>query len=108
MCVYTHKAVDAENLCPSAEKNRTELILGDMPMSTTKAEMLRTMRMKCLDCTCNQVKEVQLCPAEDCPLWPFRMGKDPNKKARQMSEAQKAALDAARRKAANSRAAKNT
>ena len=48
-------------------------------MSTTKAELLKTIRRKCMDCTCDQMKEVELCPMKDCPLWPFRMGKDPYK-----------------------------
>ena len=67
-------------------------------MSTTKAEMLRVVRRKCMDCTCDQMKEVELCPMKDCPLWPFRMGKDPYKTKREMSPAQRAALEAARAK----------
>lgn len=32
------------------------------------------VRAKCLDCCCNQPKEVRLCTATDGLLWPFRMG----------------------------------
>ena len=70
-------------------------------MSTTKAGLLKVIRMKCLDCTCDQIKEVQLCPSEDCLNWPFRMGKDPYKTP--LSDAKKAALAAAREKAAEGR-----
>ena len=40
---------------------------------------LKAIRAKCLDCMCDQPKEVRLCPSTDCPLYPFRMGKNPNR-----------------------------
>lgn len=33
--------------------------------------------------------EVKLCAAEECPLWPFRFGKNPNIKGRQLSDEEK-------------------
>lgn len=39
---------------------------------------LKSIRLKCLDCCCNSPSEVALCPCEDCPLWEFRFGKNPN------------------------------
>ena len=36
----------------------------------------RAIRLKCLDCTCNQPAEVRKCPATQCPLWRFRMGRE--------------------------------
>lgn len=44
---------------------------------TTKAELLKTVRAKCLDCCVHQPSEVRLCEAFECALWPFRMGNDP-------------------------------
>lgn len=38
---------------------------------------VKVIRAKCIDCMCGQVEEVKRCPCEDCPLWPFRMGKNP-------------------------------
>lgn len=38
---------------------------------------MKAIRLKCLDCTCNQPKEVTLCTATNCPLFPYRMGKRP-------------------------------
>lgn len=61
-------------------------------MSTTKTELLKTIRQKCLDCVCFQPKEVELCPSQNCALWPFRFAKDPYKTPRPMSEAQRANL----------------
>lgn len=39
---------------------------------------LKAIRAKCLDCCCGQANEVKLCPCEKtCPIWPFRLGKNP-------------------------------
>ena len=57
-------------------------------MSTTKTQLLKIIRMKCLDCTADQKDEVKLCPSEDCPLWPYRFAKGPYKS--EMSDAQRA------------------
>lgn len=39
---------------------------------------IRAIRAKCLDCMCGSANEVSLCPSENCPLWAFRFGKNPN------------------------------
>lgn len=36
----------------------------------------KAIRLKCLDCCCDQSAEVRRCPATDCPLWRFRMGRE--------------------------------
>lgn len=36
----------------------------------------KAIRLKCLDCCCGQAAEVRKCPAIDCPLWRFRMGRE--------------------------------
>ena len=38
----------------------------------------KAIRMKCLDCCCDQLAEVRKCPATNCPLWRYRMGKEEN------------------------------
>ena len=38
---------------------------------------VKAIYAKCLDCCCGQRNEVVLCPAQKCPLWPFRLGKNP-------------------------------
>ena len=40
---------------------------------------IKSIRKKCLDCTCNQPKEIRLCPIINCPLYPYRMGRRPDK-----------------------------
>ena len=39
---------------------------------------IKAIRKKCLDCCCGQVKEVRLCEAINCSLYPYRMGHRPN------------------------------
>ena len=63
---------------------------------------IKAIRAKCLDCCCGQRDEVKLCPAKDCPLWPFRMGKNPNR-SRNMTDEQR---EAAKERLAKARAAK--
>ncbi len=41
---------------------------------------IKAIRAKCLDCCANQAQEVRLCPCESCPLYPYRMGHNPNRK----------------------------
>ena len=40
---------------------------------------IKAIRKKCLDCTCNQYEEIRYCTAVDCPLYPYRMGRRPDK-----------------------------
>lgn len=44
-----------------------------------KLSPLRAIREKCLDCACENDAEVRRCELEHCTLWPFRMGKNPNR-----------------------------
>jgi len=49
-------------------------------MRIPKPFALKKIREKCLDCCAGQRNEVDLCPAEDCPLWLVRFGKQSIKK----------------------------
>lgn len=60
-------------------------------LSRTKA-----IRMKCLDCCGGQQAEVRKCPATNCPLWRYRMGREENdelKPVRKNSENKDEILD---------------
>lgn len=65
---------------------------------------LRAIRAKCIDCSGESVAEVRACALADCPLHPYRMGRNPNRKGREMTDAERAAcverLAKARAKAA--------
>lgn len=45
----------------------------------TKLTPLRAIRALCLDCSGGSAREVRLCVIPHCPLYPFRMGKNPNR-----------------------------
>lgn len=47
-------------------------------MTEKRTTPTRAIRQKCLECAGDQQSEVRLCHMDDCPLWPFRMGKNPN------------------------------
>ena len=36
----------------------------------------KAIRAKCLDCCYGQSAEVRCCPASNCPLFPYRMGRE--------------------------------
>ena len=62
---------------------------------------MKAMRAKCLDCNGNAY-EVKLCPCTDCPLWPFRLGKNPNIKPRNLTDEQRKAAAERLKNARNS------
>lgn len=49
------------------------------------------IRAKCLDCCGDSPAEVRRCAIVDCSLWPFRMGTDPWREVRVMTEEQRQA-----------------
>ena len=36
----------------------------------------KAIRLKCIDCCCGNMAEVRRCPATNCPLWRYRMGRE--------------------------------
>ena len=44
-----------------------------------KLTPLKAIRAKCLDCSGRQPSEVRRCPIEDCPLFPYRLGRNPKR-----------------------------
>ena len=43
---------------------------------------IKAIRSKCLECSAGQPKEVRECVIHDCALYPFRLGKNPNRKGK--------------------------
>ena len=41
---------------------------------------IKSIRQHCLECSCQQKGEVLNCQIKDCPLYPFRLGTNPNRK----------------------------
>jgi hypothetical protein len=38
---------------------------------------IKAIRKKCLECCCDQYKEIELCPTQTCSLYEFRFGRNP-------------------------------
>lgn len=56
---------------------------GELITSAQKA-----IKAKCLDCCAYQKEEVRQCTSTSCPLWPFRLGKNPYKKKKEFTDEQ--------------------
>lgn len=41
---------------------------------------IKAIRKHCLECSSGSPGEVKDCIINDCPLYPFRLGKNPNRK----------------------------
>ena len=52
---------------------------------------LKAIRANCLQCVGGSAYEVRTCTAKNCYLFPFRFGKNPYTKKREMTEEQRAA-----------------
>jgi hypothetical protein len=65
---------------------------------------IKAIKAKCLDCCCGDRAEVKECQARNCPLWQYRLGKNPNR-ARNMTDEQR---QAAKERLAKARAAKKS
>lgn len=52
---------------------------------------VKAIRAKCIDCSGGQVNEVKECTHTKCALYPFRMGKNPYRTKRELTDEQKAA-----------------
>lgn len=60
-------------MCWNCAGARKEKNMGNMTP-------LKAIRAKCLDCCCGQSFEVKMCTCTECPLYPYRLGKNPNRK----------------------------
>ena len=52
---------------------------------------LKAIRLFCLNCCGGSPIEVKSCPSVRCALYPFRLGKNPFRAPRQLSDEQRAA-----------------
>ena len=59
-----------------------------------KHNPVKAIREKCLDCCGGSTLEVKECTAENCPIYPFRLGKNPFRQKRELTEEQRRTLTA--------------
>ena len=48
-------------------------------MSMANITPVKAIRQKCLECSCGNTAEVRRCVIPECPLYSFRLGKNPNR-----------------------------
>ena len=60
-------------------------------MEEKRLTPIKAIRAKCLECSCGNNAEVRECVIPSCPLYPYRMGKNPYIK---LSEERKAKMTA--------------
>lgn len=60
----------------------------------TLGETLKRIRLKCLDCSCQQVDEVANCTVIKCPFYELRFGKNPTPSRKGNPEALRKAREA--------------
>lgn len=53
---------------------------------------VKVIRAHCIDCSGGSQSEADNCPCESCCLWPWRLGKNPYKAKRELTEEQKQVL----------------
>jgi len=63
----------------------------DGDLQTKVLSPIRAIREKCLNCCNWSSAEVERCEAQDCPLYPFRLGADPGRRKKKVSETQRQA-----------------
>ena len=56
---------------------KTHQISEEVDYSKVRLAPMKAMRAKCIDCCCEQVKEIRECPITGCSIWPYRMGHNP-------------------------------
>ncbi len=63
----------------SNDTNVTPIKKGQETM-TIKLSPLKSIRAKCVECSAGKPSEIRDCTVIDCPLFPYRLGKNPNRK----------------------------
>jgi hypothetical protein len=69
-----------------------EVPLGILSRYHQGKNPLKAIRERCLDCCCGVASEVRKCVSVNCPSWPYRMGTNPFREKRVLTEQQKLAM----------------
>ena len=61
-------------------------------MTDQITSLIEAIRAECIDCCGGHISEIELCPFIKCPLYPFRMGKNPFRAKREYTDEQRATM----------------
>ena len=59
---------------------------------SSETNPVKAIRAKCLDCSGGSKQEVMRCELKDCAIYPFRLGRNPFRAKRELTDEQKAAM----------------
>lgn len=79
--------IDEDVQDTESEEDSTTIVEGYTGERITS--VLKAIKKKCLNCCAYQRDEVKYCSATSCELWPFRLGRNPYRKKRNLTEEQK-------------------
>jgi len=82
-------STEGENPSLLSKKNFEEL--GHKGLAPLKA-----IRANCVECSGGSAAEARKCVTVTCPLWPYRMGKNPFRRPKKISDTQLACLSKGR------------
>lgn len=103
-----HLEIDATEGTPVGRDPRRLTVADLESFGRPRISRGDAIRAKCLDCCCGSPSEVRRCGMVDCALWPFRMGTDPYRSEREMSDEQRAAAAERLNRARDARKQKET
>jgi hypothetical protein len=74
--------------------HKITFLYGRGTKTTTAGELppLKAIRAMCIDCSGGSFNEVKLCVISECPLYAYRFGNNPFRKARKLTEEQRQEL----------------
>jgi len=80
----------AEKACPD---HRITYLYGEAARLAKASDLppLKAIRANCLDCSGGSPAEVKLCGITDCPLRPYRLGRNPFRQERVLTSEQRVA-----------------
>ena len=82
----SRSSLETTFLEPSPYKSDGVNLIGKNPLFLSKEDLklldppptpLKAIRAWCIECGGDSPSEARKCPAMRCPLWPYRMGKNP-------------------------------
>jgi hypothetical protein len=86
-CIVCSETLDEIRNCPCFEYSGaiTKCFLypyrmGKRPKVKAEDTPVKSIRKHCLWCCCGSFALVKDCPTKDCPLWIYRLGKNPARK----------------------------
>jgi len=86
-----HQETDPTEGCPRGRDPRQMSAFELRVAGVEKRRRGDAIRAFCIDCQGGSPAEVRRCGAIQCPLWAFRMGTDPWRREREISEEQRQA-----------------